>query len=168
MDSAFDLPSKISNHILNFLLINVVLLGFAGNFLCYRIFNSSKMKKYSIAIYFRAISFFDSLMLIQTAYYYIRRNFEVNIIEVSDFFCKFKFYFFTAVGAISPWILVAISFDRFLKVVFPNRLLLMNKSTTQIGIIIVIVVYNFGFYSFMTWNSRLITTGEIDNYYLNC
>ena len=150
-----ELLNSIFLHVINILLVIVILLGYSGNFLCFKIFLSSKLKKYPISLYFRAISVFDSVMLIEAFLYYATINYGFNIKYVNDFFCKLKIYFFLATGPISGWLMVAVSIDRFMSIAYPTSFQIVHSFPTQLIITSFVVIYNYSLYSFMIWNSVL-------------
>lgn len=157
MDSD-DIGYKIFRHIYNYSLLNIVILGFIGNFLCLKMFTSTKLNKYPISIYFSAISIFDSAMLVYTIYFYIKENSDFNMKHVNNgILCKFWFYFWYATGPISAWLMVIVSLDRFLTIVFPRQFSLIHKSTVQIAVIFSIAAYNYLLYSSMIWNTEIKT-----------
>lgn len=149
---------QIFNHLFNYLLLNVILLGLVGNFFVFKIFTFTKLKKCPISIYFRAIAIFDSIMFIESVLYYAGVNFDFKVNDSSEFFCRYKIYFFFATGTISPWIMIVVSIDRFLSIAFPKRFLFMHRSRTQLILISAVVIYNYAFYSLIIWNSELISS----------
>ena len=149
--------TKISNMILNFLMINVLLYGFIGNFLCFKIFTSTKLNKYPISIYFRAISIFDSLVLIEGINLLINTNFNFYLSKVNDALCKIDYYFKYATAPISPWLMVIVSFDRFINSAFPKRFLFLHKIRTQVCVILFVVLFNYLLYSFILWKSYIVS-----------
>lgn len=151
--------NKVILDILSFLLVLVIIFGFIGNFLCFKVFLSTKLNKYPISLYFRTISIFDSIILVEAFLYFLSKNYGFRLIEVNDFFCKFKKYLFIATSPMSSWTNVAVSIDRFTSIAFPNRFQIIHKFRTQIIVISLIVIYNYAFYSLMIWNSALIQIG---------
>ena len=150
-----DIVYKIMQHIVNYSMLNIIVFGLMGNFLCFRIFTSTKLNKYPISIYFRAISIFDSLVLFHSFHVYIKDNSDFNIINVNDFLCKFWSYFLYATGPMSGWLMVIVSLDRFLCIMFPRRFPFIHKKSVQMVIIFSLVFFNFTLYSSMIWRSEL-------------
>ena len=137
-------------------MINVLLYGLIGNFLCFKIFSSTKLSKYPISIYFRAISIFDSLCLIQSIDFLLNVNFNFYIKKLNDTLCKIQNYYVFASAPISPWLMVIVSFDRFINSAFPKRFLILHKFRTQIVIVFSIVFFNYFLYWFVLWKSSII------------
>jgi hypothetical protein len=71
--------------------------------------------------------------------------------------CKFWFYFWYATGPISGWLMVIVSLDRFLTIVFPQQFSLIHKAAVQIVVIFSIAAYNYLLYSSMIWNTEIKT-----------
>ena len=143
-------------------MINVLLYGLIGNFLCFKIFSSTKLSKYPISIYFRAISIFDSLVLILGINFLMDINFNFYLSQLNDIFCKIDIYFVYATPSISPWLMVIVSFDRFINSAFPKRFLFLHKIRTQIGIILFIVLFNIVLYSSIIWKYNILPS----NFYI--
>ena len=135
---------------------NVLLYGFIGNFLCFKIFTSTKLNKYPISIYFRAISIFDSLVLIEGIDFLMNINFNLYLSQLNDIFCKINTYFEYATPSISPWLMVIVSFDRYINSAFPKRFLILHKFKTQMVIVFSIVFFNYFLYWFVLWKSSII------------
>ena len=145
-------------------MINVLLYGLIGNFLWFKIFTSTKLNKYPISNYFRAISIFDSLVLFEAINFLLNVNLNFYINKLNDIFCKIDTYFLYATTAISPWLMVIVSFDRFINSAFPKRFLIFHKFKTQMVIVFSIVLTNYFIYSFLVWKSSI----EIKGNNLNC
>ena len=157
-----DIGTKLSNIILNFLIINVLIYGIVGNFLCFKIFTSTKLKKYPISIYFRVISIIDSLVLIEVMHFLMYFNFDFYLNKLNDTMCKIGSYFLYSIGPISPWLMVVISLDRFINSAFPKRFLFLHKIRTQIGIILFFVLSNLLLYSSILWRNHISSS----NFYI--
>jgi hypothetical protein len=152
------LSNKIYIEVLDYLLLNVAVLGFIGNFLSYKVYSTSpSLQKHPISIFFRVIPIFDSIMLANSFTYVLSHKFSFSFSRTTDMLCKVKSYFFYAAGPISPWLMVIVSIDRFISIRFPKRFPFLFKRTFRICLISTIVIYNYLFYSFMTWNSRLVS-----------
>lgn len=152
---------KISNIIINFFMINLLLFGFIGNFLSFKIFKWTKLNKYPISVYFKTISIFDSFILLEGLNFFIKSNFGVYFGQINDFFCKVDYYFTYATSSMSPWLMVIVSFDRFINIAFPKRFLLLHKITTQLGIIFFVVLLNCVMYTFLLWKSSIVSCNFI-------
>jgi hypothetical protein len=138
-------------------MINVIIYGFVGNFLCFKIFTSTKLNKYPISIYFRAISIFDSLVLLEGIHFLLSVNFNFYLNKLNDTLCKIETYFVFATAPISPWLMVIVSFDRFINSAFPKRFLFLHKIRTQLGIILFFILFNYLLYSFILWTTYIVS-----------
>ena len=141
---------------LNFLMIIILIMGFIGNIMCFKVFSSPTLKKHPISIFFRFIAIFDQIMIVNGVFYFILLKFGFSLSRTTDFFCKFKEYLVYTNGAISTWLMVVVSLDRFICIRFPKRFSFCYKLKFQLLVVFIVVAYNYIFYSFMTWNSVLI------------
>lgn len=152
--------------ILHFFIITVVVYGLIGNILCFKIYSSSPLRKHSVSLFFRVIAIVDSIMLVDAFLIFMTQKYAFSLIRVHDIFCRFKDYFFYATGPITPWLMVVISIERFLSISYPKKFDFLFKRSFQIAIICIICVFNYLFYSFITWNSRLVVQGNPDKYFI--
>lgn len=156
MDNETIVEKQITD-ILHFLLVNVIIFGIIGNVLTYRVLSSKKLQQYPISIYLQAVSIFDSIMILNALIYFVNQKYSWDLTLLSDFFCKMRNYFLYGTGPVSPWLMVVVSLDRFINIAFPKRFLFIRRFSLQITLIIVIAIYNYTLYSFMIWNSDLIS-----------
>ena len=160
-----DNGTKISEIILNFLLISVLLFGFIGNFLSFRLFSSTKLSKYPISVYFKTIAVFDSIVLIEGVNFFIHLNFGFYINQLNNITCKLDYYFTFASSPISPWLMVIVSFDRYINSAYPKRFLILHKFKTQLGIIFFFIIFNCLLYSFLIWKCSFVPSNIF--YFIN-
>lgn len=142
--------------ILHYLLINIIFLGFIGNILCFKIYSTVALRKHTISIYFRTIAIVDSIMLFSGFLFFLEQKYDFYITNLNWFFCRFKNYIFDAIAPVSPYIMVVVSFDRFISIGYPKRFPLFFKLYFQIGMICALFVFNLAFYTPMVWGSQLV------------
>lgn len=140
--------------IFHFLIISVFIYGVIGNFLCYKIYSSLPFRKQSVSIFFRTIAIIESIVLVNALFKFMSFKYEIYLAELNSFFCMFKSYFFYSIGPIAPWLMVFVSIDRFVSITYPKRFEFMFKLPFQIAVILFVCVFNFSFYSFITWNTH--------------
>lgn len=140
---------------LHFLMISLIVFGFAGNLMCFRIFSSASLKRHPISTFFRTISFTDSIMLVNACITFIMKKFQVDFDTMNVVFCKFRNFLVYANGPLSPWLMVVVSFDRYISIGFPKKFAILFKTRFQIGIICVIILFNYSYYSFMIFKTEL-------------
>ena len=151
-----DFWETIIKDFLSFLLVIVIILGIVGSIMCFKVFSSDALHKNPISFFYRVISVFDLIMMTDAIAYFIKQQFGYDLSLANDFFCKFRLYYSFSNGAISPWLMVIVSLDRFIMIRFPNRFQFLFTIKFKFAIVCIVVVYSYCFYSFMTWNSHLI------------
>jgi hypothetical protein len=144
--------------ILNYFAILIFIFGIIGNIIVFIIYYSAAIKKYSISNYFRAVAIFDNLTLLNLFTLYLTNQFGIDLTKSIDFFCKFQTYFLYTNGPISTWLMVAISIDRYFNIAYPKRFLLLVNNNFQLVVIFTIIVFNYIYYSFLTWTSFLFNS----------
>ena len=152
-----DSTENIVRDLLSFLLLAIIILGIVGSIMCFKVFSSDALHKNPISFFYRVISVFDLIMMTDAIAYFIKQQFGYDLSLANDFFCKFRLYYSFSNGATSPWLMVIVSLDRFIMIRFPNRFQFLFTIKFKFAIVCTVVVYSYLFYSFMTWNSHLIT-----------
>lgn len=139
----------------------VIVFGLLGNFCVFKIYFSSKLRKNTLSLYFQAMSLIDSFMLIQMLNQSMLIYFGWDIRFQSDFTCKTTYYTSFSFGPMVAWMLVIISIDRFVNIAFPKKFSFLFRKEFQLFLIIFIIAFNLGFYSFMVWNSHIVVLDNI-------
>lgn len=147
---------KYFTYFLNFSSVITMIFGSIGNCLVYKLYSSVSFKKFSLSIYFRTISIIDSLNMLNIFILYIRHQFGIDLSQSIRLFCTFQTYLTYIPGAISAWLMVFVSVDRFFKIGYPRRLQVIFNKNIQLAIIVTTIVFNYVYYSFITWNSMIV------------
>jgi hypothetical protein len=124
----------------------ISLIGFITNTLSFIIFSRKRFKNTIFFTYFRFLVIFDIITLVFPINKLFELNFNIYFRDFSDELCKFRFYFTYSIFPISGWVLVLISFDRFVNISFPNRFLLTKKATFQLSMCLIVFGLNFTYY----------------------
>jgi hypothetical protein len=101
---------------------SVTLAGIIGNSATALIFSRKAFQNNSIGIYCRALALVDLLLLIIQL---VNQSFVVfgnnDVFSSISPLCKFILYGNTALPSISAWILVVLSIDKLICVIYPQR-----------------------------------------------
>ena len=73
-------------------------------------------------------------------------NLEMYFSLISNFFCKLRKYFAYSDHAITGWLMVIISFDRYLSISYPTRFLFRKKKLFQIMSSFFVIGFNYCLY----------------------
>jgi hypothetical protein len=123
----------------------IVILGLAGNVLSFLMFSRKNLHKLSVHIYFRALAITDSFNLLLFVQYLVSYIFNQNLETVSIEICKLSTYLSYVIPCLSSFILVLLSFDRFMCVFYPSCSW-FRKPSVQITLLILVFTFNIGFY----------------------
>lgn len=126
--------------------IGLVLIGLFGNLLMYVVYSQPTLSKLSVSSYLRAMALTNILVNIMSINT-ILLNFGIILNVQSEFMCKTISYLLFTFGAVSSWLEVAASLDRLVTIVYPTRFALVQKPLFSSVVILIILVYNFGYYS---------------------
>lgn len=105
----------------------VVLIGIIGNVLSFIIFSRKKFKNTIFDTYFRYMTITDTLTMPYSMTVYLITRFELSIPDWNIFYCKYVVYLTFVSPSISAWLLVGISFDRMINIVFPFKFSIIKK-----------------------------------------
>ncbi len=133
------------NYIFNIIFpVPLILIGLFGNVSIILTYTRAKFCKMQNRHVWRLLAVNDTLCLVQIFKFFIKNQFHIYLEGTSNFLCKFISYL-THFSIISAHLLVYISIDRMLAILFPH----INKSLKQHQAIILlsILALNITFYS---------------------
>lgn len=122
--------------------LTAIIMGLIGTVLQFLVYSRKKLLKLSFSLYFRVISIVDAFILLHFIRFYIRVQFDFNITDKNEIVCKLVHYSIYVAGPISEWIMVAISADRLVAIVFPRRFMFIFRKQFQVIVLIVIFAAN--------------------------
>ena len=125
----------------------IYITGIIGNIFSLYIFSKKKFKNTIFEIYFRLLNVTYMLALSYVIFDYMNFQFDYNLEIKSPFSCKIIYYIYFTFPPIGSWILVIISLNIMICVLYPLRFRqIRNSKRIQIVICLIIIVYNFCFY----------------------
>ena len=125
----------------------ITLIGLITNSLTIFIFSRKNLRNVSFSIYFRFFVLFQSLNLILPINIMLQVNLNIFLKNVSDFFCKLRFFYALVNYSIPAWFLAIISIDQFMSLSFSKKFMFRNKIKFQLFLSTLIIVFNLCFYS---------------------
>lgn len=142
--------------ILHYFLVNIIIFGFVGNILCFKIYSTVALRKHSISLFFRTIAIIDTFMLLSGFMFFLEQRYDFKFITLNVLFCKCKDFLFDSAGPVSPWLMCVVSIDRYISIAFPKRFLVLFKFKFQLCVIFFIFVFNYALYSPVIWFNVLV------------
>ena len=141
----------------------LILLSFVTNVLVIQIYKRNKFKKINARNFWRLLSLIDIICSLQILKHFTRSAFNYDIMLISALSCK-VFVFLSHTGAVSAWLHVYISMERFCSIVSPHVSKLLQTKSAQTRICFSIFAFNIVFYSQHFIYTDIITTNKsIDN-----
>lgn len=157
---------------LNYITVNIqVALGLVGiinNILAFCVFSRKPLRKYSYSFYWRVMSITDTFILLHTFRHWANFIFDANLSLISTFLCKINDYQPFVASCLSTWLLLLISIDRLIVIVYPKRLNVFQKRWFQIIMVLILVIYSFLVNLHLPLNYRLETKNELNSTILVC
>ncbi len=124
--------------------VPLILAGLATNLFIILTYSRPKFRKTSIRHIWRLLAAIDAFCLLQLLRHYIKYQFGITLEETSPALCKLLIYF-SHISAISAHLLVYISIDRMLTILFPHLIKALKRH--QAIILLSIVGFNLSFFS---------------------
>jgi hypothetical protein len=121
----------------------LALMGLITNLLLLIIFSRKTFQNTIFSTYFRVYLLIDTFNLIFPINTMFEFNLSMYFYLISDICCKLRRFFPSWTNAISPWLLVIISFDRYLSVAHPSKFTYRKKYIFQILTSCFVIGFNF-------------------------
>ena len=128
----------------------ITLIGLITNSISFYIFSRKRFQNTIFSTYFRFLLLFQTLNLILPINKMLEWNFLIYLNRISKFFCIFRYFYAFYNYSNASWILVVISFDRYLSISYPTKFLIRKKQSFQLFICLFIVLFNI-LYFFPSW-----------------
>ena len=142
----------------------VVMLNMASNFVSFVIFSRKRFENTVFVIYIRCFVLFQTLnLIIMPINKLLEFNFDVYFSQISNLACKFRYYYGNVNYSICSWLLVVVSFDRYLSISYPKRFIYRQKRFFQIIVCFVTIGFNACFYTSSFFYYLKETLNETNN-----
>lgn len=105
----------------NFISLLVIAGGIFGIYFTFRIYRCETFRIQSFSIYFLVNCVLELIMMILLFRIYIMVQFGYDLRLANAFFCTTIRYITYSTAASTAWILVLISFDRYIKIAYPKK-----------------------------------------------
>jgi hypothetical protein len=125
----------------------VITASLLGNILTFAVFSRKCFKKKSIGFYTRALAIVDSLCSFLFLRHVLRRGYGMNVGLLGAFLCKTNTFAITVAAASSAHLLVVISLDRMMTILYPQRFDFIKSTYFQLVVVIAISIFNIGYYA---------------------
>jgi hypothetical protein len=130
-----------AKRIIEYLFIITILIGILFNIPAFIVFSRKKFKNTIFSTYFRYLCISDTItLLFKFEYIFYLKVFDWR--SSSIYLCKIINYFVYLIPSFSIWILVVISLDRYLSIVYPTRFLFRKLKKNQILISLAIIIFH--------------------------
>lgn len=123
----------------------ILLLGLVGNILGLIISTKKRLKRIGPVHMYRYLYIIDSFYLLQIIVIYLQSNFDITIVNSTQFTCKLLIYLNYSFATISPMILVYISAERFVALKHSGSGQL-RKKTNQLVYLLCVICFNSVYY----------------------
>ena len=136
------LEKKISSYITGLIFI----FGSLSNVIVFLVYSRKRLNRISASFFFKAIAFNDIILLIQELRHFLKLTFNKDLKLDSDFSCKILMYMTYATPAVSTWIMVYLSFERYLSIKYLKKFNFRKYFKVKVFILLSIYTVNYMFY----------------------
>ena len=164
---------KLLKTILVYLYPIPILIGLVTNSLTFIIFSRQRFQNTIFSTYFRFYLAIETLSIFFPITKILELNFDIKLGEISKFTCKLRLFISYVNFPIASWILVSISLDRYLSIVFPTKFLYRKKPIFQLIISLFIIGFNVCLYTpiwidFSQITQSINETNKSDMFAIKC
>lgn len=138
----------VFGYILKGVTVSAIVLGLVGSLLQYLIYSRRNLAKLSFSLYFRVRAIVDAFITLHLVRFFVKIQFDYIVTNQTDALCKVVHYTIYSAGPISEWIMIAISFDRLIAIVFPRRFMFLFRRRAQILILVLIFTINMIYFGY--------------------
>ncbi len=131
------------NHVMPLLVLG---LGLFGNVAALLVLFKGKLKKLGPVLMYKLLFIWETFYIIQILQPYFHYAFNLNVTTLSSFACKLFYYFNYQGDTISPFLLVYISFEKYISIANPSKRSYFISRRNQI------IYFNFIFWYSSLYN----------------
>lgn len=145
-------------------------LGLAGNSLMFIVYTRRDLRKLSVSTYFRSLALANLAVNLISIQSFIEKFLDYNIASQSTLACKLVIYMVYATVAVSAWLEVAASLDRFIVIFYLNRFAFVYKPHFRRTIVILIFLFNSSCYLYLLLDLHIekFYDGDTQTFRKNC
>ncbi|CAF1204488.1 unnamed protein product [Adineta steineri] len=154
---SFNTISTITQNLSFYGFLFLFIFGFVGNISSLVIFSGTSLRKASTSLLFIFLAISDTGYLLTCIYEFIYYGFNIKDPNADrsriSALCRFRSYFQTIFMCVSSWLLVAISADRSIRIIFPfkAKTLCTRRHAIYVATIILLI--------FLVLNAHYLTVG---------
>ena len=125
----------------------IVLIGLITNSISFMIFSRKRFQNTIFSTYYRCLIICQTMNLILPINKMFESNLNLFLSRISNFVCKLRFFYPNVNLGSSAWLLVAISFDRYLSISYPTKFMFRKQNSFQLLLSLFIICSNLGFFT---------------------
>ena len=124
----------------------VLVFGLVGNSFGFAVLMRKKLKNIGPCNTYKYLFASDMIYLLQLLINYLANGYSIDLQVMSGLACKLINYFNFTFSGNSPWLLVYISVEKFISIIYPTRRFFIRKKKTQLVYFIILLTINFVYY----------------------
>src|SRR6218665_3869966 len=130
----------------------ITVVSVLANVLTLIVMSRRSLRRSTVAVHLSAMSISDSLVLVMdTLNNWFNTVININLLGLSDGFCKFHRFFFNVVYTYSAWIVTSVCIERFIVVWFPFRAKQLCSYRNSVVTVLVMPVPICAIYLYNLW-----------------
>lgn len=124
----------------------ILIVGLSGNLIALLVLIREKLKKIGTRHIFIYLFLSDTVYLLQLIINYLGYGFGLDLSTISSLSCQIYVYFNYSLGAISPWLLIYISLEKFVSIKWPDHRLILKNKLYQKFFFLLVLIFNLLYY----------------------
>jgi len=130
----------------------ITVVSVLANVLTLIVMSRRSLRRSTVAVHLSAMSISDSLVLVMdTLNNWFNTVININLLGLSDGFCKFHRFFFNVVYTYSAWIVTSLCVERFIVVWFPFRAKRICSYRNSVISVVLMPIPIVAFYVYNLW-----------------
>jgi len=155
---------EIFDFFVNFAFAPIILcLGLFGNFISLKVLKSKKLRNIGPDDVYRFLFIIDTFYLLQIVIVYFENAFMLDVTILSDLSCKIYIYFSYAFDAISPWLLVYISIEKYISISYTKKRFIMRQKLNQFIYMAFVITFILSIYVVQPFCYELMNLNAFSN-----
>ena len=141
----------------------VLIIGMTGNILGFKVLKSKKLKNIGPILIYKFLFISDMIYLPQIIIVYMITGFNTDITILSSLGCKVYNYFNYSLDAFSAWLLVYISIEKFISIIYPEKRFVLRQNLHQFLYLLIIVLFSLLYYVPQAFCWDVINVSDTNN-----
>jgi hypothetical protein len=141
----------------------IIAIGCIGNLLGLTVLIKGKLKDIGPILIYKFLFIMDTYYIFQILRPYFNYAFGLNLVTLSSIACQVYYYFNYQGDAVSAFMLIYISLEKYIRIAYPARRRIMNNKKYQIIYILCVLIYTLAYALAIPFSMSLIAYNQTNS-----